>query len=140
VVEGRIRDDRVLPGTRVLGGVIVPFLLVAFVALYGFPADTRHWFAANVATAAGLPGLMVCERDASSSPATSSALAGRQPRLQAPVVAQPRPSGASRRERPEQLADPAAWSSSRVTTRERVPWPSGSTLQRADRTDRAERP
>jgi uncharacterized protein YqgC (DUF456 family) len=42
-----MRDGRVLPGTRVLA-VIVPFLLVAFVALYGFPADTRHWFAWNV--------------------------------------------------------------------------------------------
>jgi hypothetical protein len=44
----RRRDDRVLPETRILGAVIVPFLLVAFVALYGFPRDTRHWFAWNV--------------------------------------------------------------------------------------------
>jgi hypothetical protein len=43
-----MRDDRVLRGTRVLGAVIVPFLLVAFVLLYGFPDDTRHWFAWNV--------------------------------------------------------------------------------------------
>jgi len=43
-----MRDDRVLPGTRVLGAVIVPFLLVAFAALYFFPDDTRHWFAWNV--------------------------------------------------------------------------------------------
>jgi hypothetical protein len=43
-----MRDDRVLSSTRVLGGVIVPFLLVAFVVLYFFPDDTRHWFAWNV--------------------------------------------------------------------------------------------
>jgi hypothetical protein len=43
-----MRDDRVLRGTRVLGAVIVPFLLVAFVLLYFFPDDTRHWFAWNV--------------------------------------------------------------------------------------------
>jgi hypothetical protein len=39
------RDDRVLPETRALGAFIVPFLLVAFVLLYGFPDDTAHWFA-----------------------------------------------------------------------------------------------
>ena len=39
------RDDRVLKGTRVLGAVIVPFLLVAFSLLYFFPGDTAHWFA-----------------------------------------------------------------------------------------------
>jgi hypothetical protein len=43
-----MRDDRVLRGTRVLGAVIVPFLLVAFALLYFFPDDTRHWFAWNV--------------------------------------------------------------------------------------------
>jgi hypothetical protein len=43
-----MRDDRVLPGTRILGAVIVPFLLVAFVLLYFFPDDTRHWFAWDV--------------------------------------------------------------------------------------------
>jgi hypothetical protein len=48
VVEGRVRDDRVLPGTRVLGAVIVPFLLVAFGLLYFFPDDTDHWFAWDV--------------------------------------------------------------------------------------------
>ena len=48
LVEGRMRDDRVLPGTRVLGAVIVPFLLVAFALLYLFPDDTRHWFAWDV--------------------------------------------------------------------------------------------
>jgi len=40
-----IRDDRVLGATRVLGAVIVPFLLVAFSLLYLFPGDTAHWFA-----------------------------------------------------------------------------------------------
>jgi len=40
-----MRDDRVLEETRVLGAVIVPFLLVAFGLLYLFPDDTRHWFA-----------------------------------------------------------------------------------------------
>jgi hypothetical protein len=43
-----MRDDRVLTGTRVLGAVIVPFLLVAFGLLYVFPDDTRHWFAWDV--------------------------------------------------------------------------------------------
>jgi hypothetical protein len=43
-----MRDDRVFTSTRILGLVIVPFLLVAFVALYGFPDDTRHWFAWDV--------------------------------------------------------------------------------------------
>jgi hypothetical protein len=43
-----MRDDRVLTGTRVLGAVIVPFLLVAFGLLYLFPDDTRHWFAWDV--------------------------------------------------------------------------------------------
>jgi hypothetical protein len=42
------RDDRVLRATRILGAVIVPFLLVAFVLLYCFPDDTRHWFAWDV--------------------------------------------------------------------------------------------
>ena len=40
-----IKDDRVLRATRVLGAVIVPFLLVAFSLLYLFPGDTAHWFA-----------------------------------------------------------------------------------------------
>jgi len=44
----RVRDDRVYRETRVLGAVIVPFLVVAFVLLYGFPDDTRHWFAWDV--------------------------------------------------------------------------------------------
>ena len=40
-----MRDDAVLPATRALSAFIVPFLLVAFVVLYGFPADTDHLFA-----------------------------------------------------------------------------------------------
>ena len=42
------RDDRVFGSTRVLGAVIVPFLLVAFALLYFFPDDTRHYFAWDV--------------------------------------------------------------------------------------------
>jgi hypothetical protein len=38
------RDDRVLTTTRALSAFIAPFLLVAFVILYGFPAETaRLW-------------------------------------------------------------------------------------------------
>src|SRR4051794_33570830 len=43
-----VRDDRVFGATRLLGAVIVPFLVVAFVLLYFFPDDTRHWFAWDV--------------------------------------------------------------------------------------------
>ena len=43
-----IKDDRVLKATRVLGAVIVPFLLVAFSLLYLFPGDTAHWFAWSI--------------------------------------------------------------------------------------------
>jgi hypothetical protein len=42
------RDDRVFGSTRLLGAIIVPFLLVAFALLYVFPDDTRHWFAWDV--------------------------------------------------------------------------------------------
>src|SRR3954471_8703640 len=45
---GTARDDRVPPATRLLGAVIVPFLLVAFALLYLFPDETRHWFAWDV--------------------------------------------------------------------------------------------
>lgn len=37
--------DRVLPATRLLAAVIVPFLVVAFVVLYPWPTDTHRWFA-----------------------------------------------------------------------------------------------
>jgi hypothetical protein len=40
-----VRDDRVLPETKVLGVFIVPFLLVAFPLLYFFPDDTGNWWA-----------------------------------------------------------------------------------------------
>lgn len=40
-----VRDDRVLTYTRVLSGVIVPFLLAAFVILYVFPGETKRLFA-----------------------------------------------------------------------------------------------
>ena len=39
------RDDAVLPTTRALAAFIVPFLVVAFVVLYGFPRDTAKLFA-----------------------------------------------------------------------------------------------
>jgi len=39
------RDDTVLPATRALSAAIVPFLVVAFVVLYGFPQDTEDLFA-----------------------------------------------------------------------------------------------
>jgi len=39
------RDDVVLPATRALSAFIVPFLVVAFVVLYGFPGDTDRLFA-----------------------------------------------------------------------------------------------
>ncbi len=38
-------DDAVLPATRWLAGLIIPFLAVAFVVLYPFPGSTRQWFA-----------------------------------------------------------------------------------------------
>lgn len=41
-------DDRVLMTSRVLGAVIVPFLVAAAVPLFLFPADTGRWFAWNV--------------------------------------------------------------------------------------------
>jgi len=42
---GPPRDDAVLPATRALSAFIVPFLVVAFVVLYGFPRDTGTLFA-----------------------------------------------------------------------------------------------
>jgi hypothetical protein len=35
----------VLPATRLLAAIIVPFLVVAFVVLYPWPTDTHRWFA-----------------------------------------------------------------------------------------------
>jgi hypothetical protein len=43
-----MRDDRVFQSTRILGMVIVPFLIVAFVLLYFFPDDTGDYFAWTV--------------------------------------------------------------------------------------------
>ena len=43
-----MRDDRVFQSTRILGMVIVPFLLVAFALLYFFPDDTASYFAWDV--------------------------------------------------------------------------------------------
>ena len=40
-----VHDDAVLPATRLLSAFIVPFLVVAFVVLYGFPRDTDRLFA-----------------------------------------------------------------------------------------------
>ena len=40
-----MRDDRLFRSTRLLGIVIVPFLVVAFVLLYFFPGGTGDWFA-----------------------------------------------------------------------------------------------
>ena len=40
-----VHDDRVLPATRAVAFVIVPFLLVAFAVLYPVPGDTKHLFA-----------------------------------------------------------------------------------------------
>ena len=39
------RDDRILPITRLVGGIIAPVLLVAFVILYGLPHRTEQLFA-----------------------------------------------------------------------------------------------
>lgn len=42
--EGPTRDDRVLTTTRALAAFIAPFLLLAFVLLYGYPGETaRLW-------------------------------------------------------------------------------------------------
>jgi hypothetical protein len=42
------RDDRVLPLTRVVAYVIVPFLVVAFAVLYPVPSDTAKLFAWHI--------------------------------------------------------------------------------------------
>jgi hypothetical protein len=46
---GSARDDRVLPATRLLSAVIVPFLLAGFVLLYLFPGSTDRLFAWTIA-------------------------------------------------------------------------------------------
>ncbi|GAB3039476.1 hypothetical protein [Natronobiforma cellulositropha] len=40
-----VRDDRILPVTRLVGGIIAPILLVAFLILYGVPDRTTEFFA-----------------------------------------------------------------------------------------------
>ena len=40
-----MRDDRILPATRIVGALIPPFLVAAFVILYLFPNDTATLFA-----------------------------------------------------------------------------------------------
>ena len=40
-----VRDDAVLGATRLLSACIVPFLVVAFVVLFGFPGETDRLFA-----------------------------------------------------------------------------------------------
>lgn len=44
-MQPTVRDDRVLRTTRGLSAFIAPFLLVAFVILYGFPSRTGRLFA-----------------------------------------------------------------------------------------------
>ena len=43
--EKRRRDDRILPETRLLSAIIIPFLVVAFGILYLFPDHTQELFA-----------------------------------------------------------------------------------------------
>jgi hypothetical protein len=43
--HGSGRDDRLLPLTRGVSLVIIPFLVVAFAVLYPFPHDTGRLFA-----------------------------------------------------------------------------------------------
>lgn len=43
--SGLAGDDRILPETRWLAAVIIPFLVVAFVILYFLPHDTDKLFA-----------------------------------------------------------------------------------------------
>lgn len=41
----RTPDDRILPVTRAVAALVIPFLVVAFVILYVFPGDTERLFA-----------------------------------------------------------------------------------------------
>jgi len=38
-------DDRILPLTRIIAAVVMPFLVAAFVILYFFPDESGRWFA-----------------------------------------------------------------------------------------------
>jgi hypothetical protein len=40
-----VHDGRVLLATRIIAGLILPFLLAGFVLLYVFPGDTKELFA-----------------------------------------------------------------------------------------------
>src|SRR5437016_10507934 len=48
--SGLEHDDRILPETRWLAAVIIPFLVVAFVILYFWPNDTDKLFAWTIKT------------------------------------------------------------------------------------------
>src|SRR6266849_3115994 len=43
--SGLTHDDRILPETRWLAALIIPFLVVAFIILYFWPNDTDKLFA-----------------------------------------------------------------------------------------------
>jgi len=45
IAERATHDDRVLRTTQVVSAVIIPFLVLAFVVLWGWPADTGRLFA-----------------------------------------------------------------------------------------------
>jgi len=45
VSQADTRDDRVLPATRIVAIVIIPFLVIAAILLFGFPARTGELFA-----------------------------------------------------------------------------------------------
>ncbi|SOD70429.1 hypothetical protein SAMN05892883_0129 [Jatrophihabitans sp. GAS493] len=45
MAPGNSPQDRVLPATRVLAAVIIPFLLLAFLVLVPWPSDTKRLFA-----------------------------------------------------------------------------------------------
>jgi hypothetical protein len=40
-----VPDDRILPITRAVAAVVIPFLIAAFIILYGFPTETGQLFA-----------------------------------------------------------------------------------------------
>ena len=40
-----LRDDAILPPTRIVAAGVIPFLVAAFVILYLWPESTAHWFA-----------------------------------------------------------------------------------------------
>lgn len=40
-----IPDDRILPAARIVAGLVIPFLVVAFVILYFYPGETERLFA-----------------------------------------------------------------------------------------------